>query len=178
MQISAVEYFDLTGMIFHNLRDAFASHLMLRWFAAFHRDLLPANAPFLTQELFNDENLEKFRKMVLGIGVQRKFQDDFSHMQAVLAKLLGHIGPMTSFESYVHVVDLLFFFFTRPNTPEYMNLSCEVAEDLLQITYPSLPPSLKGRGIKRIKTGDFLQYQRDLIDLPKPARPVPRKLKN
>jgi hypothetical protein len=165
-------------MIFHNLRDAFASHLMLRWFAAFHRDLLPDNAPFLTQELFNDDNLEKFRKMVLGMGVQRKFQDDFTHMQAVLAKSLGHIGPMASFESYVHVVDLLFFFFTNPNTPEYMNLSCKVAEDILQITYPSLPPSLKGRGIKRIKTDDFLRYQRDLIDLPKPARPAPHKPKN
>jgi integrase len=166
------------GMVFHNLRDAFASHLMIRWFVAFHRDLLPDDAPFLSQELFNDENMEKFRKMVFGMGVHRKFQDDFTHMQAVLAKLLGHIGPMTSFESYVHVVDLLFFFFSRPNTPEYMNLSCEVAEDLLQITYPSLPSSLKGRGIKRIKADDFFQYQRDLIDLPKPARPVPRKPKN
>ena len=161
-------------MSFHNTRDSFTAILLLRWIVAFHRDLLPADLPFLSYELFNDNNIAKFRKLVLGMGTPQKHQDSFSHIMAIVAKLLGHGGPIVSLECYVHVVDWLFYFFTRQNTPEHIDILCEMAEDFLQVSYPSLPDELKGRSWKSIKTETLLQQQRERINFPRPNRPTSR----
>lgn len=151
---------------FHNLRDSFASLLLMRWLVAFHGDKLPAHLPCYTDELFCDDSLQKLRGLVLGMHETPKGQEMVTYFTAVIARLMGHGGPRITFECYLHTVDWIFYLLSEHHKPKDVTLTCKQAESFFQVTYPTLPVVYKGRGLKKLSVDDFLNYQRSEVKMP------------
>ena len=126
-------------MHFHLLRHMFANWFLLRWFVAFHKGKVPGDAPFLQYELFQEEYLSNIRTLMLGYSQGRTGQQSFTHAIAVLARLMGHGGPVVTMESYLHNIDWLFYMLTDRTG------ACEVEEAaaLLHVRPAALPECLR-----------------------------------
>lgn len=150
----------IEGVSSHILRHSFANWFLMRWFKAFHGNIIPDNLPFLNNELFGDEYINRLRKLILGMNNQKKGQDTCTYALAVLARLLGHGGPIVTIEKYIHNGDWLFYLLSESNKTENICITSRQAENFLQVSYPSLQKPLKGRGKKVIKPSELLEYQR------------------
>jgi len=152
-----------TEFVFHHLRHSFANWFLLRWFTAFHKNLILANTPFLKYELFKPKYLDRIRSLVLGANNRNRGQKAFSFAMPALARLMGHGGPIVTLETYVHNPDWLFYLYSKVNEQKTVRVTSKQATDFLQITYPTLPPVFKGSGHKTVKTDDFLNNQRNFL---------------
>lgn len=147
----------LEGIRFHYLRHSFANWFLMRWFAAFHPDFR-SKLPPRPAKLFWKESLNEIKELALGMG-KKAGQDIFSHGLAVLARLIGHGGPLVTLQKYIHSVDQLFYFITESSSEEKVAISCEQAQEFLQVSYPSLPEDFRGRGRKTVAFDDILRHQ-------------------
>lgn len=152
------------GIRFQHLRHSFANFFLLRWLVAFHQDIVPSDAPFLHDELFNNENIANLRELFLSRGGVKKGQENFTYALAVLARLMGHGGPMITLEKYVHNVDWLFYLLSHHWGGKTVFLTSIQAQDILSLSYPSLPANLKGRGLKTITLNAIVELQRQRFD--------------
>ncbi len=160
------EIFESLGysrFVFHHLRHSFASWFLLRWVAAFYKNVIPKNTPYLAYELFKPRYLSKLRFLLLGADNRRHGQNAFSHVMPALARLMGHGGPIVTLGTCVHNPDWLFFMFSKYNEPRIISVTSRQAADFMQITYPTLPPLFRGKGKKKVGTEDLLNAQRQYL---------------
>jgi integrase len=137
---------------FHHLRHSFANWFLIRWYVAmFGRKCIPDGADFLKEEVFSERYLQYLRFILFGFGEQKRGQNLFSHVMPVLARLIGHAGPDTTMVNYIHVADWIYNLLAHKNqkSPEMTLRSAEI-KDFLQLSYPSLPDSLKKRATKTL----------------------------
>lgn len=125
--------------------------------------MIPEKTPFLSYELFGQKYLDRIRVLLLGAVNRDRGQAAFSFTMAALARLMGHGGPTVTLETYVHNTDWLFFLISRSYESQTIRLTSKQAADFLQITYPSLPPALKGLGKKTVNNDILLSSQRNLL---------------
>lgn len=160
------EIFESLGyleFVFHHLRHSFANWFLIRWFTAFHKNLIPPDTPFLKYDLFKPTYLDKIRYLVLGANSQKRGQKAFSYAMPALARLMGHGGPIVTLETYVHNPDWMFYLLSKHNEPKSVPITPKIAANFLQVTYPTLPPGLKGVK-KTILSDALLNFQRDFLD--------------
>lgn len=143
------ESFDVE-MRFHDLRHSFANWFILRWFVTFHRDKIPGDLPFLKEELFQQPYLDRVRDLMLGMSADREGQESFTYVLAVLARLIGHGGPVVTLNSYFHTGDFLFYLLSKASGEKKIAITSQQAESFLQVSYPSLQKKFKGRGKKDV----------------------------
>ena len=132
---------------FHDLRHSFANWFLLRGIAAISEArYLPPHAPFLKEELFSPKYLKRVSQIMHGFGELSMGQSLFSYILPALAKILGHAGPVTTISSYIHIADWLAYVFIRAQEgpPAFKMKSSEI-EDFMQLSYPSLPQTLRKR---------------------------------
>lgn len=146
------------NMRFHHLRHGFANWFLLRWFYTFHRERVPDNLPISDFDLFNERYLTRFEKLFRGMN-SKKGQEVFTYALAVLAKIMGHGGPLVTMQEYIHTADWLFYFLSKNMENIEIDLKSEQAQKFLQVSYHSLPEQLKGRRKKRVTFGSFLDLQ-------------------
>ncbi|MFA5073200.1 MAG: tyrosine-type recombinase/integrase [Nitrospirota bacterium] len=150
--------------VFHDLRDSFASLLLFRWFVLFHGDKLPKRPKGLRcyeDDMFSDESLKRLRGLVLGMcNDLKEGQELFTYALAVVARLMGHGGPQVTFKCYLHTTDWLFYFLSRHDKEQRVDLTSDQAISFHQVTYSALPENLRKKGLKTIKVDDFLNGQR------------------
>lgn len=160
--------------VFHNLRDSFASLLLFRWFFLFHGGKLPKRPkglPCYEDDMFSEESLMRLRGLILGMGSDLKEgQELFTYALAVIARLMGHGGPMVTIKCYLHTTDWLFYFLSRHNNEQTVSLTSDQAVSFHQVTYSALPRILRKKGLKTIKVDEFLDGQRSLIKYSVPQR--------
>lgn len=152
------ESFDVE-MRFHDLRHSFANWFILRWFVTFHRDKIPEDLPFLKEELFQQLYLDRVRDLMLGMSADREGQKSFTYVLAVLARLIGHGGPVVTLNSYFHTGDFLFYLLSKASGEKKIAITSQQAESYLQVSYPSLPEKFKGRGKKEITMKELQESQ-------------------
>jgi len=141
----------------HILRHAFPNWFLLRWFFIFYPEYKADDIPFLKYELFQEESLARFKRLF----PLDCFADmsPITHALAVLARLLGHGGPIVTLEKYVHITDWIFHFMSRGFEEKKVSITSRQAEQLLQVSNPTLPDALKGRGKKTLSYKRILSYQ-------------------
>lgn len=141
----------------HILRHAFPNWFLLRWFFIFYPEYEYDDIPFLEYELFQDESLTRFKRLF----PLDCFTDmsPITHALAVLARLLGHGGPIVTLEKYVHITDWIFHFMSRGFEEKEVSISSRQAEQLLQVSNPTLSDTLKGREKKTRSYKKLLSYQ-------------------
>lgn len=146
-------------MRFHYLRHAFANWFLLRWFLVFHANYVPSDLPFLKNELFREPYITKLKRLILGMN-NKIGQNTFTYALAVLARLIGHGGPIVTMRKYIHCGDWLFYLLSKGSEDMKVQMTSRQAQELLQLSYPSLPNKFKGRGIKLVAFKDILHFQR------------------
>jgi site-specific recombinase XerD len=152
------ESIGIKNMRFHYLRHAFANWFLMRWFVAFHADYVPTDLPFMENELFRDPYITKLKRLILGMN-NKTGQDTFTYALAVLARLIGHGGPLVTMKNYIHCGDWLFYLLSKGSETMEVQITSRQAQELLQLSYPSLPSEFKGRGKKTFTLGEILYYQ-------------------
>lgn len=158
------ESIGIKNIRFHYLRHAFANWFLMRWFVAFHADYVPTDLPFLENELFREPYIIKLKRLILGMN-NKTGQDTFTYALAVLARLIGHGGPLVTMKNYIHCADWLFYLLSRGSEAMKVQITSQQAQELLQKSYPSLPSDFKGRGKKTLTLGEILYYQQ--LEIPK-----------
>lgn len=146
-------------MRFHDLRHSFANWFMLRWFVTFHKDKVPDKLPFLENELFHEPYTSKLKKLMLGMNSQNTGQESFSSVLAVLARLIGHGGPIVTMNEYLHTGDIIFYLLLKEAEGKRVMITSQQAESFLQRTYPALPHKFKGRSKKDLSTKELEEGQ-------------------
>jgi len=152
----------IQDMRFHYLRHGFANWFLLRWFCAFHKEYVPEDLPVLENDIFHEPYISRLSKLFLGMN-GKKGQEFFTFALAVLAKLIGHGGPIVTLKNYIHTVDWIFYMLSKKSDDINVQITSRQAEELLQLSYHTLPSSLKGRYRKILKFKDILHYQKKLI---------------
>jgi site-specific recombinase XerD len=152
------ESIGIKNMRFHYLRHAFANWFLLRWFAAFHPEYMSDDLTFLKNELFSEPYVSKLKKIVLGAN-NKYGQDAFTYGLAILARLIGHGGPIVTMKNYIHCSDWLFYLLSKGSEAMEVQITSRQAQEFLQLSYPSLPKEFKGRGKKTLTLGEILYYQ-------------------
>ncbi len=142
----------------HILRHAFPNWFLLRWFFIFYPEYKADDIPCLGYELFNEEPLTRFKRLFPRDCFSER-QSPITHALAVLARLLGHGGPIVTLEKYVHVTDWIFYFMSRGFEERKISITSRQAEQLLQVSNPTLPDALKGRVKKTLSYKEILYYQ-------------------
>jgi hypothetical protein len=158
------ESIGIRDLRFHYLRHAFANWFLMRWFVAFHANYVPVDLPFIENELFHEPYIKKLKKLILGMN-NKTGQDTFTYALAVLARLIGHGGPIVTMQKYIHCGDWFFYLLSKGSEAMEVQIVSRQAEDLLQLSYSSLPDKFKGRGKKKLTFGEILYYQQ--LELPK-----------
>jgi|GEM_PF-3368450 integrase len=153
------EYIGIRKVRFHYLRHAFANWFLLRWFVAFYPQYITEDIPFLKNELFQEPHITNFKKLFIGMN-NKKCQESFTYALAVLARLIGHGGPLVTLQKYIHIGDWLFFLLSRHHNNTMVDITSKQAQDFLQVSYPTLPEELKGRSKKTLSYEELLYYQR------------------
>lgn len=150
---------------FHHLRHSFANWFLIRWYTAiFGKDGFHEVATFMEEEVFSKKYLDYLRIILFGYGRLKTGQDSFSHVLPVLARLMGHAGPATTMTSYIHISDWLYHLFSRKNMePLCLKVKSRVTEEFMQLSYPSLPQSLKKRKTKELPLNIIVTEQFKLL---------------
>lgn len=148
----------IKNMRFHDLRHGFASWFLLRWFYTFHKERVPGDLPISDFEFFHERYLSRLGKLFIGMN-SKKGQEVFTYALAVLAKIMGHGGPLVTMKEYIHTGDWLFYFLSKSMENLEIDLTSEQAQKFLQVSYHSLPEHLKGRKKKRVSFRAFLDLQ-------------------
>lgn len=185
---SAIDYSHAVGQMFkdiglefyrfHHLRHAFVNWFLLRWVAGIQgADIFPASVTFLHDELFEANNLLNLRRLVAGFNDDARNQV-IVHVLPVLAKLIGHGGPVTTVTNYVHIADYLYFRMRRDRfTPKSEHLSSSAIQNMLQLSYPALPAELRKIDQHKVPLSTIIRHQAKRLDFKMNAanaRPVPR----
>jgi hypothetical protein len=157
--IRLFEEIGIHNMRFQHLRHGFANWFLLRWFIAFHGEFIPDDLPILENEFFNEPYVSRFRNLFLGMNA-KKGQEVFTHALAVLARLIGHGGPIVTLKNYIHTGDWIFYLLSKRMEVLVAGITSQQAQEFLQVSYPSLPQGLKGRGIKKLSFNKLLEYQK------------------
>jgi len=155
----------ITDPNFHLLRHAFGNTFLLLWIAAFYGDILPPDTPFLEWDAFSHDNIEKFKKIFLGMGPSINGQESSTFVLQVLARLLGHGGPIISLQDYIHIIDWIFYLISNHYELKEVSLTLQQAADLLQISIPTLRKELVKIGSNDLspKTISLLQIKKILL---------------
>jgi integrase len=150
---------------FHHLRHNFASWFLIRWYVLlFDKDHIPEDSEFLTEEIFNKKYLSYLRVLLFGYGQSKIGQDSFSHVLLALARIMGHAGPTTTMNSYIHVFDWLYKLIVGSDeTSLILKVNNSIIEDFMQCTYPSLPAHLKKRKTKEISLDILIAAQLTML---------------
>lgn len=148
---------------FHSNRGSFASWFLVRWVKVFHRDKISGDEPFLEFELFNDKYDERFKELFWGSCRSDKDPIDFTHALFVLARLLGHGGPVITLERYVHTSDWLYYIFRRHYAKTDISITPQQVAHMLQKPYSTVYRMLKKRNIGRILPADLLRFQQEIL---------------
>lgn len=146
-------------MRFHDLRHSFANWFMMRWFVTFHKDEVPDKLPFLESEFFHEPYTGNLKKLMLGMNSQNTGQESFSYVLAVLARLIGHGGPIVTMNEYLHTGDIIFYLLSKEAEDKRVSITSQQAESFLQRTYPSLPEKFKGRSKKDVSMKELEEGQ-------------------
>jgi integrase len=149
---------------FHHLRHAWANWFIVRYLVAVYgNDLVPSNAPFLKEKevVFNETYLDYIRRLFFGFTEKGKIGSDlFSYPILVLARLLGHYGPITTISSYLHIIDWICkLHLNKLWDGMTFDLNSTTVQDLMQVSYPALPDSLKKRSLTNIRAADITREQ-------------------
>ncbi len=158
--------------VFHNFRDSFASLLLFRLFILYFGKSIASNLeglPFLkNDDLFNNDCMQRLNGLVQGMGkTPKKGQDLFSYALAVIARLVGHGGPRTSFRYYLHTTDWLFYFLSKHSDDQTEEIDSKQARSFHQVTYSGLPKKVRFKGTKIVKVNDLLESQLSLLRVAK-----------
>jgi len=153
----------IKGFKLQFFRHSFASWLLLRIFKALHRELIPQESPFLSYPLFGDRYDDCIKELLYGKYYNRDNPPDFDHMLFAVAKLMGHAGPIVTLERYVHTVDWIYYFIMKNSDCKTALLTSKKGTQLLQVSFPSLPSELRGRGEKTVNLAWLLKTQIDVI---------------
>lgn len=148
------------GVTAHILRHSFANWFILRWFFSSHPHYSAADSQFLRYEFYQERAIASFGRLFPKDSKEDK-QSPVTHALAVLARLMGHGGPIVTIERYIHVVDWLFHFISRDLDENRVSITSLQAQQFLQATYPTLPKALTGRSKKTFSYGYILSYQRE-----------------
>lgn len=147
----------------HNNRSSFASWTLLRWFKVFHREKIPDGTPFLKYELFDDKYDDRFKKLFWGNYHGHKMPCDFTHANFVIARLLGHNGPIVSHERYIHTSDWLSYMLIKKDPDRNRVMTIKQAANLMQMSYSKMQRNLKGLNIKELSADVILEMQHDYL---------------
>lgn len=148
-------------MRFHHLRHSFANWFITRWIAIdYGKDFFHDNPSFLSEDVFTDECLRNMSYLFYGHGQPQTGQQSFPHVMPVLARLLGHYGPITTMKNYVHILDWVYHLFaSRKNTTHSIGFKSAVLQNFLQESYPQLPAYLRDRKIKKLELDTIASEQ-------------------
>jgi integrase len=144
---------------YHLLRSSFGSWNLIRWFYAFYGYMVPQDTPFLKNEFFSTEAIESFKLLFLGVSGHKEGQESFTYALQVGAHLMGHGYAGVALEYYIGVIPWIFYLISRHYEIKEISLSSKQAQDLLGISYPTLPPELKGSTKKTVSTQFLLEEQ-------------------
>ena len=129
---------------FHHLRHAFINWFLIRWYVALYGSghSMMSRADFLKKEdVFSKTALDNLKTIVFGYGKQKTHQMLFSHVIAVLSRLVGHAGPVTTMTNYIHISDWLGNLFMNDGaTVNDITVNITEIKNFLQLTY--IPKSI------------------------------------
>ncbi|MDA8088717.1 MAG: tyrosine-type recombinase/integrase [Nitrospiraceae bacterium] len=146
------------GITAHILRHSFANWFLLRWFFCFRPEYVSDEIPFLSYDLFSGPSITRF-KGLFPIECRAEGGSPVQHALAVLARLIGHGGPIVTMERYIHVGDWLFYFLSKGRDEKQLSITSRQAADLLQVSHQTLPKALKGKKKKNLIYREILSYQ-------------------
>ena len=154
-----------TDIGFHDLRHSFANWFLLRGIAAISEArYLPSHAPFFKEELFSPKYLRRVREVMHGFGEPSTGQSLFSYILPALARLLGHAGPVTTVSSYIHIADWLSYVVIRAQGGlAALKMKSSEIEDFMQLSYPSLPQTLRKRKSQMLPLDILISEQGSLL---------------
>jgi len=146
---------------FHHLRHSFANWFILRyWYTIYGKEAFPEGTPFLHEDLFNEKNIANFRRLFFGFGPKKIWHELFTYAILVLARIMGHYGPITTMNSYLHIIDWIFrLSVVKKWSDMTFDLKSSTVQDLMQLSYPALPASLKKRSLEGIAASDIIKEQ-------------------
>jgi integrase len=168
------EAIGIAGIRFHELRHAFANLLILRLYCIFYKSDIPADVPLFQHALFQPDNLEKLRLLILGHDDQRFGRESFVYLIETLSQALGHGSTDVTIERYLHVSDVIFYFILKRRFQKYVKLYAKDLQNILNISYPTLPRFMKGPGKKTLKTEDVLECMRERLFKVKKSKRIVR----
>jgi hypothetical protein len=124
---------------------------------------LPSQASFFKEELFSPKYLRRVREVMHGFGELSTGQSLFSYILPALAKLLGHAGPVTTVSSYIHIADWLsYVVICAQGGSAVLKMKSSEIKDFMQLSYPSLPQTLKNRASKMLSL-DILIFEQGAL---------------
>lgn len=119
----------------HQLRHSFASLLLVRWYALLYGTE--------TMELSSEDRshpavteMGNLRKLFLGEGPEKVGDKYFMHAIIAAGRLLGHAGPVTTVNVYIHTIDVLYHWFLAENDATSF-VTVSRAAKMLGISYPT-----------------------------------------
>jgi integrase len=151
----------------HYLRHSFASWFLIRWFAAtYGKNFFDPACSFLKEDLFDEEYLKRIRHLLYGFRILQRGQENFSHIFAALARLVGHGSPRITIKNYIHVIDFLthLYFRKKYNNPQVKMTSKKLAV-LLNVSHATLPLEFRGKSLKVIRVEDIVKFQKERLRL-------------
>ena len=157
-----LRHFGLPNARFHHLRHSFANWFVVRSMAALHgADFFPPNSSFLNEQLFEGKYLGYVNNLFFGFAMQRKAgYKSFPHIMLVLARLMGHYGPITTMSSYLHIIDWVCkLHMSKCWNGMTLDVDSTTVQTFLQVSYPTLPDSLKKKSLKGIPAADIIREQ-------------------
>lgn len=148
----------ILNMVYHDLRHGFASFFLLRVFNAFYPEFALEGLQILNYELFKEPYVSRLKTLILG-GNRKTGQDYLHYGIAALSILIGHGGPITTFEEYVHTADWIFWLISKSLETRNISITSQQAANMLQVSYPTLTGALKGRSRKTISYAELRNFQ-------------------
>jgi len=152
---------------FHHLRHSFANWFLIRWFAAIHgREHFSPTAPFLKSIVFSKDYLHRVSCLLFGFREPQNGQNNFSHVFAALARLIGHGSPKVTIRYYIHTVDFLSYLcFRRKYAHFRVKIKSKELSRLLNVTREGLPSKFRGKSFKHVDVHDIIEEQKNRLGL-------------
>jgi integrase len=118
------------NLVFHSLRHSAANNLVFQLSLCCSPDLkmYRENVFFLKSDIFSDNQVEHIEKDLMTLG---RAPNNFFATLDTVAQLLGHVSPVVTATSYLHLLDALFF---MKNNLRTQPLSADAVASLLRDT--------------------------------------------